>query len=97
MNIIMNFIALGVISEIDNYYANCLNESHLKQVILEENLPVITKGSKDFDTDPEMKRSKFATLIRIVYRFFRFIYASYYYYFMAFTVIPLSYVLSNAA
>ena len=46
MEIIMNFIALGAISEIDNYYLASLSMCPLKDEL--ENSLEITKKSKDF-------------------------------------------------
>ena len=40
----MNFIALGIICEIDNLYASSLKSLRIKDAVTEENLPVWTKG-----------------------------------------------------
>ena len=45
MDCVMNFIALGVIAEVDNMYANSLKNLRIKAAIEEENLPIIV--SKD--------------------------------------------------
>jgi hypothetical protein len=46
MDIIMNFIALGVIAEIDNYYSNSLGNHKIKLLIEEANLPIIENKAK---------------------------------------------------
>ncbi len=43
MDCVMNFIALGVIAEIDNLYASSLKSFKCKAVLEEENIPVQTK------------------------------------------------------
>ncbi len=49
MDCVMNFIALGVIAEIDNLYASSLKEFKCKAVLEEENIPEQTKGGlQDF-------------------------------------------------
>lgn len=40
----MNFIALGVIAEIDNFYADRLFDFKCSKVLEEENLPLRHKG-----------------------------------------------------
>ena len=44
MDCVMNFIALGIICEIDNLYASSLKSLRIKDAVTEENLPVWTKG-----------------------------------------------------
>ena len=37
----MNYIALGVVAEIDNIYAATLRDPRIKQALEKENLPII--------------------------------------------------------
>lgn len=88
-DIIMNFIALAVISEFDNFYAKSVVGIPIKKTL---DAPLsIKRSSKDIQFSD---RSLFEKFVRIVYRISRIFYASYYYYFMAFTVIPLTYLAS---
>jgi len=84
MDCVMNFIALGVISEIDNLYADSLKEFRLKAVVEGENLPIIIKGGlKD-------ESSCGVSFLRGFHRVCKLIYVSVYYYFIAFTSIALT-------
>lgn len=83
----MNYIALGVIAEIDNYYAGTQNHDIVKKKIEEIELPV---------NEEELKRhhhhSEWTLLSTWVYKvFMRTFYQSYYFYFMPLTVIAVSY------
>lgn len=88
MDVIMNFIALGVIAEIDDFYAGSLTEFPLKNAL--EEPPKIKISSKSI---PFKQRDGFNKFVRVFYRTLRVCYASYYFYFMAFTVVPITYVL----
>jgi hypothetical protein len=88
MDVIMNFIALGVIAEIDDFYAGSLTDFPLKDALKEP--PMIKRSSKQITFS---ERSAFMKFVRFFYRTLRVLYASYYYYFMAFTVVPITYVL----
>lgn len=82
----MNFIALGVIAEIDDIYAGSLYHNKIKQEI-EEGL---TLEVKEHAPVKEEYRSKFR-FVFILYKLLRTLYATYYFYFMPFTVIIVSY------
>ena len=83
----MNFIALGVIAEIDDIYAGSLYHNKIKKEI-EEGL---TLEVKEHAPVREEYKSKFR-LIFVIYKFLRILYSTYYFYFMPFTVIIVSYI-----
>lgn len=87
MDVIMNFIALGVIAEVDDIYAGSLTNFDLKKAI--EEPPTIKNSTK---VCPLAQRSPLQMVVRFIYRTFRIFYATYYYYFMAFTIVPLTYM-----
>ena len=81
----MNFIALGVIAEIDNLYASSLKKFKCKAVLEEENIPLETKGGlKDF------KVTIWVRIQRIQYRLLKILFVSFYFYFSAFSTIVFS-------
>lgn len=84
---VMNFIALGVIAEIDNFYASSLKNFPLKECTKDP--PTILKSNKD---NIEEGRSAYQHIIRFFYKTLRTFYASFYYYFMPFLAVLLSYL-----
>eukprot|EP00347_Sterkiella_histriomuscorum_P003827 403362788 len=86
-NVIMNFIALGVIAEIDDIYARSLYQNKIKQEIEEG---VTLQIDELNPARPEYK--SMCQFSFIIYKALRTAYESYYYYFMPFTVIAVSYI-----
>ena len=88
MEIIMNFIALGAISEIDNYYLASLSICPLK-CALDEPLIVTRKGR-------EMKeRPCKPMLVHVIYRALRVFQVSFYYYFTPFLAVIFTYLVAG--
>ena len=87
MDCVMNFVALGVISEIDDIYASSVKNFVLKDCI--KNPPTITRNSASFKGEGK-GRSNSGKVVRVLFKLLRVIYCSYYYYFMAFTIFPYS-------
>ena len=89
MEIIMYFIALGAISEIDNYYLASLSNCVLKE---ELSCPlIITKrGSRDYPRFWD--RPKKTMLVQVMYRILRVFQVSCYYYFTPFLAIIFTYL-----
>lgn len=85
MDVIMNFIALGAISEIDNYYLASLPVCTLKDA-LEVPLEVKRKSG-----DIKHRPCK-PMFVRIVYRTLRIFQVSFYYYFTPFLAVILTYL-----
>lgn len=83
MDVIMNFISLQIISQVDAIYFAALNKEPLKGVI--EEPPEIGNNTENLRVSG---RSKMQLVFRKVYKFLKFIYASYYYY-MPFALILL--------
>lgn len=91
MDCVMNFIALGVIAEIDNLYAASLRSEKVKAVLAEENQPPYTKGGlTDFNQNLWIK------YLRVIYRGGMIIFVSLYFYFLPFTTIAISQLFSSA-
>ena len=83
----MNFIALGIIAEIDDIYANSMYQSRIKQEIEEgktlnmvEDLQVMMKYSGQFRPS------------RVLNWILMTMYQTYYYYFMPFTLLAFTQV-----
>ncbi len=81
----MNFIALGVIAEIDNLYAARLFDFKCSKVLEEENLPLVHKGGI-----PGYVPSCWVKMQRMLYKLFKLFFVCFYYYFAAFLPIILS-------
>jgi hypothetical protein len=88
--VIMNFIALGIIAEIDNYYLSALPPSALKDRL---NEPFAIKAkTKEIDFAGRDLKSK---LVRLIYRGYRFIEVAVYYYFTPFSVVFITYLVGG--
>ena len=85
MDVIMNFIALGAISEIDNYYLASLSVCPLKEA-LGEPLIVTRKNSQI------KHRPCKPMFVHIIYRTLRVFQVSFYYYFTPFLAVILTYL-----
>lgn len=85
MEIIMNFIALGAISEIDNYYLASLSICPLK-CALEEPL-VVTRKSSQLKGRPWKPM-----MVHVIYRALRVFQVSFYYYFTPFLAVIFTYL-----
>jgi hypothetical protein len=93
MDSIINFIALGAISEIDNYYANSLTHIPLKKAI-EENPPKFKKRLLYM----KLTDSSFLQiLLRVVYKSYRLLYVSFYFYFTPYITTVFSYLIAKPA
>jgi hypothetical protein len=88
--VIMNFIALGIIAEIDNYYLSALPPSPLKERLQE---PFAIKAkSREIGWARRDCESKW---VRSVYRAFRIIEVACGYYFTPFSVVFLTYLVGG--
>lgn len=87
MDSVMNFIALGVIAEVDNFYAGSLKNFPLKECV--EDPPAIKRSNR---VNVDEGRTVYLKIIRFFYKCLRTFYASFYYYFMPFLVVLLSYL-----
>ncbi|TNV72290.1 hypothetical protein FGO68_gene10053 [Halteria grandinella] len=92
MDVIINFIALGAISQIDDFYANSLSYCPVKEAL--ENPIVVKNRSRDISFRDRNAKSK---AIRLLYRFFRILYASAYFYFMPFITLIFTYLVGGTA
>jgi hypothetical protein len=92
MDTIVNFIALGVIAEIDNYYYDALATSPFKQAV-EEPLKVShTSKSLPFEDRPRSGKC-----LRFNYRLIRIWYISAYYYFTPFLTPIITYLVAGGS
>ena len=92
MDAIINFIALGAISEIDNYYATSLSQIPLKEAL---EIPLEFKKRMFY-----LKLSKSSCkqiVLRIIYKTYRIIYVSFYFYFTPYITTVFSYLAANKA
>ena len=88
--VIMNFIALGVIAEIDNYYLSALPPSELKKRLEDPfEIKILSRELKFVDRDLKTK------IVRCIYKFFRVFEVSFYYYFTPFIVLILTYLIAG--
>ncbi|CDW81368.1 UNKNOWN [Stylonychia lemnae] len=85
-SIVLNYIALGFIAEIDNLYAKTLYKNKIKESICNGDVKIIIdkQHNKYFDVIRWYYPSTF------IYRIMEIFYGSYYYYFMPFTIIILN-------
>ena len=91
MDTIFNFIALGVISEIDNYYYESLPPTRLKNFVQNDCLKI--KNRKlDF-----WERTRLGKALRIDYKLLRIFYVSLYYYFTPFITPMITYLVAGAS
>ncbi len=81
-DIVLNYIALGFIAEIDNFYASALYKNEIKDAI----------GSKDLKIYLEKDESTLWEPSNLIFKFFNALYHSYYYYFVPFSVILITVV-----
>ena len=79
----MNYVALGVIAEIDDIYGGSIKDGKLRKTV-ESELPI------SIQTRDVNERTGGHNLIRGVYGFFNFFYLTFYFYFMPFAAIILS-------
>ena len=88
--VVMNFIALGVISQIDNFYLVALPSSPLKERLKE---PIIVSAhSKNIEIS---HRNRESTCVYWTFKTFHFFEASIYYYFTPFIVLILTYLIAG--
>ncbi len=88
--VIMNFIALGVIAEIDNYYLSALPPSDLIKR-LEEPFPIRALSGKINFWDRKLNTK----IVCVIYKFFKIFEVSFYYYFTPFIVLILTYLIAG--
>ena len=88
--VIMNFIALGVIAEIDNYYLSALPESDLTSRLERPFAIKIPEETIKF-CDRELKTK----VVYSIYKFLRLFEVSFYYYFTPFIVLILTYLIAG--
>ena len=88
MDIVLNFIALGTIAQIDSIYSGALSDVPLKGAF-EERLP-IEHSSK---TIPFCKRTNFGKLTHLSYKLWRIAYVSVYYYFTPYSTPLITYMI----
>ena len=90
LEVILNFVALWVIADIDDQYSEALQDFTLKKALRHK--PVITNKSKDI---PFKNRNCKGKAIRIYYILNRIMYISFYYYFTPFLTVLLTYIVGN--
>jgi len=84
--IVMNFIALGIIAEIDDLYASTLYQNKIKEEIEDGKELTID----DDQPAKEIYRNKWYPSA-ILHKIFKTFYESYYYYFMPFTILIITF------
>ena len=90
MDCIMNFIALGVISEIDDYYAASLKFCPIKKQLEE---PLYFKEREEKLTFKE--RNKTGRFLRLHYRLYRILNVAFYFYFAPFLAVIFTYLIGG--
>jgi hypothetical protein len=91
MDAIVNFIALGAIAEIDNYYAVSLSKCKLKKALDEP--PEIENTTMQMSFWLLDWRGK---VIRVFYKFYRILYVSIYFYFTPYITTVLTYLIAGS-
>ncbi|CDW89402.1 UNKNOWN [Stylonychia lemnae] len=89
-DVIMNFIALGVIAEIDNIYARTLQNNSIKKKIEDPDyIPL------NLEHTPTLGPHKWYFPARVWHWIVMTFYQCYYYYFMPYTALLVSYIMSK--
>jgi len=84
----MNYIALGVVAEIDNIYAATLRDPRIKKALEKEKLPIIyVRGTNDFEITLLIRLQKGIWLLG------KFFFVVFYYYFTPYVTISFSLLL----
>ncbi len=91
MDAIINFIALGAISEIDNYYAVSLTHLPIKKA-LEENPLKFKKRILNMKFSETSLKQK---ILLIIYKFYRVLYVSIYFYFTPYITTVFSFLIAK--
>eukprot|EP00347_Sterkiella_histriomuscorum_P014457 403360793 len=86
LDILINYIALGVIAEIDNIYAKSL-EHHPLRIMIDKGVTLTFDENKAVRPGYNSNKS----IAKIFYLVVKVFYESYYYYFMTFTVVGLTF------
>jgi hypothetical protein len=85
MECVMNFIALGVIAEVDDLYAQSLRNVRISEALEEDKLPKVYKGgTKNFE------KTLFIYFQRLIFWIGKFFFVVIYYYFMPFMTVVMS-------
>ena len=79
-DIVLNYIALGFIAEIDNFYASALYKNEIKEAISKNDIKIYLEKDESSLLEPST----------LIYKFFNALYHSYYYYFVPFSVILIT-------
>jgi hypothetical protein len=86
-------LAFGVIAEIDDFYAQSLKNSFAK-ALQQSSTISFSKLGKDNHDPLEINKSYISRFVlQSIYRFWQLFYDSFYFYFMPFLVLFLTYVL----
>lgn len=85
-DILVNYIALGVIAEIDNIYAKTLQHNPLRKMIADGYS--LTYDEKKPSRSGYLKRWNVSAMF---YKMIKMFYECYYFYFMGFTVVGLTF------
>lgn len=88
MDAVINFIALGGIAEIDNYYARSLTDTPLKEAFTY--LPEIKHTELSFSSLTYKGK-----LVRSVYKLYKIVYSSVYFYFAPYITTVLTYLVAG--
>ncbi len=83
MDCVLNFVALKVISEIDNLYAESLKEPRIKAALEEDKLPRI------YCQGTSWKPTIFIRILKALYRILQFFFIVFYFYFFPFLTIAI--------
>jgi hypothetical protein len=90
MDCIMNLIALGAISQIDDFYAKTLTYCPLREAV--QNPPRVDIRSRDQKFRERTLKGK---ALRLIYRFYRILFVSFYFYFTPFLTLIFTYLIGG--
>ena len=89
MDVIIRFIALGSIAKVDDFYASALpDENRIKG----KSKPMVVKHHRRDIQDSGKRLGFFYWIGRLVFKFFRIIYASFVFYFMPYLILLMPYM-----
>jgi len=94
MDVVMNYIALEIVAQIDNLYSETVQSRIVQEIMDDENWRpyIIWDRKKNL---PLTKRKFWNCTLHFVYRISKLFYVSFYYYFFPLVVIILTYFTPN--
>lgn len=89
----MNLLAFAIIAEVDDIYCKSL-KNHLGRYLVEEGSLNFSKLCTDNQEPLYVNRAHFSQICKAIYRLFKVMYDSIYFYFAPYLVVALSFLIN---